>query len=78
MLRVLVNESENLQCMIIKRQIHQYSPSWMQNQTFKNEIVFENSALQKGFVGIHFYMFTKNLKTRLKRTRKICLSLTKF
>ena len=28
--------------------------------------------------GIYFYMFTKNLKTRLKRTRRICLSFTKF
>ena len=38
----------------------------------------ETILLQKGFVGIHFYMFTKNLKTGLKRTRKICLYLTKF
>ena len=30
------------------------------------------------FAGIYFYMFTKNLKTRLKRTRRICLSFTKF
>ena len=38
----------------------------------------ETMLLQISFVGIYFYMFTKNLKTRLKRTRKICLSLTKF
>ena len=48
MVRVLVNESESLQCMIIKTQIHQCPPPppppWMQNQTFKNERVFRNNA----------------------------------
>ena len=49
MVRVLVNESESIQCMIIKTQIHQSSPPWMQNQTFKNERAFQNNALTKRF-----------------------------
>ena len=31
----------------------------------------ETVLLHVSFIGIFFYMFTKNLKTRLKRTRKI-------
>ena len=49
MVRVLVNESESLDCMIIKTQIHQCSPNWMQNQTFKNERAFQNNAFTKRF-----------------------------
>ena len=49
MVRVLVNESESLQCMSIKTQIHQCSPPWMQNQTVKNERVFQNNAFTKRF-----------------------------
>ena len=49
MVRVLVNESESLECMIIKTQIHQCSPTWMQNQTFKNERAFRNNAFTKRF-----------------------------
>ena len=49
MVRVIVSESESLQCMIIKTQIHQCSPPWMQNQTFKNERVFRNNALTNKF-----------------------------
>ena len=50
MVRVLVNESGSLQCMIIKTQIHQCSPPpWMQNQTFKNERVFRNNAFTNTF-----------------------------
>ena len=80
MVRVLVNESESLQSMTIKTKFHQVPPTplWMQNQTFKNEGVFrcsETMLLQVSSVGIYFYMFTKNQKTRLKRTRKICLCL---
>ena len=48
-MRVLDNESESLQCIIIKTQIHQSSPSWMQNQTFKNARVFRNNAFTKRF-----------------------------
>ena len=49
MVRVLVNESESLQCMIIKTQTHQCSPTWMQNQTFKNKRAFLNNAFTKRF-----------------------------
>ena len=49
MVRVLVNESESLQYMIIKTQIHQCSPPWMQSQTFKNERVFRNNAFTNTF-----------------------------
>ena len=49
MVRALVNESESLQCMIIKTQIHHGSPTWMQNQTFKNERAFRNNAFTKRF-----------------------------
>ena len=49
MVRVLVSESESLQCMIVKTQIHHCSPPWMQYQTFKNERVFRNNALTNKF-----------------------------
>ena len=35
--------------MIIEMQIHQCSPPWMQNQTFKNERVFRNNAFTNKF-----------------------------
>ena len=47
MVRVLVNESESLECTIIKNQIHQCSPSWMQNQAFKNKRVFRNNTFTR-------------------------------
>ena len=78
MVRVLVNESESLQCMIIKTQIHQCSPLGCKIKHSRMKECSETMLLQISFVGIYFYIFTKNLKTRLKRTRKICLSLTKF
>ena len=49
MVTVLVSESESLQCMIIKTQIHQCPPPWMQNQTFQNKRVFRNNALTNKF-----------------------------
>ena len=71
MVRVLVNESESLQCMIIKTQIHQCPlpppppplPPWMQNQTFKNERAFQNNAFTKRFCWdtlLHVHEKTEN------------------
>ena len=37
--------------MIIKTQFHQCSPTWMQNQTYKNERVFQNNAFTSKFFG---------------------------
>ena len=65
MVRVLVNESKSVHCLIIETQIHQCSPPWMQNQTLKNEECSETILLQISFVGIYFYVFTKNLKQDL-------------
>ena len=49
MVRIPVNESERLQNMIIKTQFHQCSPTWIQNQTYKNERVFQNNAFISKF-----------------------------
>ena len=49
MVRIPVNESQRLQNMIIKTQFHQCSPTWMQNQTYKNERVFQNNAFISKF-----------------------------
>ena len=35
--------------MIIKTQFHQCSPTWMQNQTYKNERVFQNNVFTSKF-----------------------------
>ena len=78
MVRIPVNESERLQNMIIKTQFHQCSPlgckikHTMQNQTFKNERVFQNNAFISKFCWDRLlHVERKSLKTRLKRTRKI-------
>ena len=72
MVRVLVNESESLQCMIIKTQIHQCSPPWMQNQTFK--IVFRNNALTNKFcwdILLHVHEKSKNKVEKDKKNLSI-------
>ena len=49
MVRALVNESDSLQCMIIKTQIHYCCPTWRHNQAFKSERAFRNNAFTKRF-----------------------------
>ena len=74
MVRVLVNESESLQCMIIKTQIHQCSPPWMQNQTFKNERVFRNNAFTNKFcwdILLHVHEKSENKVEKDKKNLSI-------
>ena len=70
MVRVLVSESESLQCMIIKMQIHQCSPPWMQHQTFKNERVFQNNALTKKFCWDILLHVNEKSKNKVEKDNK--------
>ena len=70
MVRLLVSESDSLQCMIIKTQIHQCSPPWMQNQTFKNERVFRNSALTNKFCWDILLHVNEKSKNKVEKDKK--------
>ena len=75
----LYNASESLQSMIIKTQFYHGPPPrppplGCNTKYTRMKVRSETMLLQVSFVGIYFYMFTKNLKTRLKGTRQICLS----
>ena len=70
MVRVVVSESESLQCMIIKTQIHQCSPPWMQNQTFKNERVFRNNALTNKFCWDILLHVNEKSKNKVEKDKK--------
>ena len=74
MVRVLVSESENLQCMIIKTQIHQCSPPWMQNQTFKNERVFRDNTLTNKFCWDILLHVNEKSKNKVEKDKKnLCI-----
>ena len=70
MVRALVSESENLQCMIIKTQIHQCSPPWMQNQTFKNERVFRDNTLTNKFCWDILLDVNEKSKNKVEKDKK--------
>ena len=70
MVRVLVSESESLQCMIIKTQIHQCSPPWMQNQTFKDERMFRNNALTNKFCWDILLHVNEKSKNKVEKDKK--------
>ena len=73
-MRVVDNESESLQCMIIKTQTHQTSPPWMQNQTFKNERVFPNNAFTRRFcwdILLHVHQKSENKVEKDKKNLSI-------
>ena len=58
--------------MIIKTQFHQCSPSCMQNQTHKNERVFQNNAVTSKFcwdIHLHVHIKTEN-KLKVKKDKK--------
>ena len=70
MVRVVVSESESLQYMITKTQIHQCSPPWMQNQTFKNERVLRNNAFINKFCwDILFHVHEKS-ENKVEKDKK--------
>ena len=70
MVRVLVNESESLRCMIIKTQIHQCSPRWKQNQTFKNERAFRNNAFANKFCWDIFLHVHEKSENKVEKDKK--------
>ena len=74
MVRVVVSEFESLQCMIIKTQIHQCSPPWMQNQTFKNERVFRHNVFTNKFcwdILLHVHEKSENKVEKDKKNLSI-------
>ena len=70
MVRVLVSEPESLQCMIIKMQIHQCSPPWMQNQTFKDERVFRDNVLTNTFCWDILLHVNEKSKNKVEKDKK--------
>ena len=56
--------------MIIKTQFHQCSPSCMQNQTHKNERVFQNKTVTSKFCwDIHLHVHIKS-ENKVKKDKK--------
>ena len=61
--------------MIIKTQFHQCSPHWMENQTYKNERVFRNSAFTCKFCwDIHVHEKSENKVEQEVETNNISQS----